>query len=437
MATSASNRVRSAIAVAMLLGATLVSVGLGQAPVDATHLTVTAVQGSAYGCFGNTSIFGNPPVVTGPLPSVDLPPGGSAVPITAEAPLCDIQVFPGGPFVVSTGPLAVSTQGTTGPTGSVTSTATITDVNRGGQEALDAESISSTCTADESGLTGSTTVINGTVQTDADAPDGAPVAVPVNPPPGHTIFADLGVGTSNYIFNEQIINPDGSITVNAVRIEPLTGPLTGTVILGQVVCGVTTEVTTTTTSTSTTLPPTTTTSTSTTSTSTTLPPTTTTSTSTTSTSTTLPPTTTTSTSTTLPPTSTTSTSTTSTSTTLPPTSTTSTSTTLRDDGLVGDIGDEVRTNGNRGQVTVVITCDAGSLFLVEVEITQGAAQATGRARGACTGSPQEVTVGFATAGAGFTDGPAQACATARVGDPNTKTVTETDEDCEEVTVEVT
>ncbi|HWH34652.1 MAG TPA: hypothetical protein VNT56_04960 [Acidimicrobiales bacterium] len=375
----------------MLLGATLVSVGLGQAPVDATHLTVTAVQGSAYGCFGNTSIFGNPPVVTGPLPSVDLPPGGSAVPITAEAPLCDIQVFPGGPFVVSTGPLAVSTQGTTGPTGSVTSTATITDVNRGGQEALDAESISSTCTADESGLTGSTTVINGTVQTDADAPDGAPVAVPVNPPPGHTIFADLGVGTSNYIFNEQIINPDGSITVNAVRIEPLTGPLTGTVILGQVVCGVTTEVTTTTTSTSTTLPPT----------------------------------------------STTSTSTTSTSTTLPPTSTTSTSTTLPDDGLVGDIGDEVRTNGNRGQVTVVITCDAGSLFLVEVEITQGAAQATGRARGACTGSPQEVTVGFATAGAGFTDGPAQACATARVGDPNTKTVTETDEDCEEVTVEVT
>jgi hypothetical protein len=228
---------RHKLVVGVLFSA-MVLAGLWQSPASAD---VSEVEGSAYGCFGNTTFgFGEPgpPVVTGPLPEVELPAGGSAVPITATEPTCDIFVFPGGPFVASTGPLTVSTQGTTGPTGSVTSTADIDNVNRNGQEALTAASISSTCTANEDGATGSTTVTGGSVATN---PDGTvEEAVPANPEPGHTIFADLGVASSNYIFNEQITNADGSITVNALRIEPLTGPLQGTVIIGQVVCGVTT-----------------------------------------------------------------------------------------------------------------------------------------------------------------------------------------------------
>ncbi|HWH33729.1 MAG TPA: hypothetical protein VNT56_00230 [Acidimicrobiales bacterium] len=110
------------------------------------------------------------------------------------------------------------------------------------------------------------------------------------------------------------------------------------------------------------------------------------------TTTTLPPTT-----TTLPPTTTTLPPTT---TTLPPTTTTlppTTTTTVPSGDVVGDIDEEVNTDGSRGQVVVTITCDAGSLFLLRVEITQGAASAQGTARGTCTGSPQEVKVGFATA----------------------------------------
>ena len=226
-----------------VLFSTMVLAGVWQSPASAD---VSAVEGSAYGCFGNTT-FGfegsppGPPVVTGPVPEVELPAGGSADPVTATQATCDIRVAATAtaPAVITTGPITVSTQGTTGPTGSVTSTADIADVNRSGSEALDATGISSTCTADEAGTTGSTTVTGGTLLVDPDATEG--VAIPVNPEPGHTVFSDLGVATSNYIFNEQIMNADGSITVNAVRIEPLTGPVQGTVIIGQVVCGVTTS----------------------------------------------------------------------------------------------------------------------------------------------------------------------------------------------------
>jgi hypothetical protein len=172
---------------------------------------------------------------------VELPAGGSADPVTATEQTCDIRVAPAptSPAVITTGPLTVTTQGTTGPAGSVTSTADIDNVNRTGQEALTAASISSTCTANEDGATGSTAVTGGSVATN---PDGTvEEAVPANPEPGHTIFADLGVASSNYIFNEQITNADGSITVNALRIVSLTGPVQGTVIIGQVVCGVTTD----------------------------------------------------------------------------------------------------------------------------------------------------------------------------------------------------
>ncbi|HEV2070394.1 MAG TPA: hypothetical protein VGR26_11415 [Acidimicrobiales bacterium] len=235
----------------------LVLAGLGQRFADATdhETTVTAVEGSAFGCFASTSFSFDPdnrppPTVFGPVPSVELPPGGSAEPITATAPECTISVgaFEGAPTVISTGPLSVSTQGTTGPTGSVTSTATITDVGVDPNEAFQAAGISSTCTANETGVTGSTTVTGGTI--DTGTAEGV-VDVPLNPEPGETVFVDVGPGTANYIFNEQTVDPvTGAITVNALRIQTLEGPLQGEVIIGQVVCDITTaaqETTTTTT----------------------------------------------------------------------------------------------------------------------------------------------------------------------------------------------
>jgi hypothetical protein len=57
--------------------------------------------------------------------------------------------------------------------------------------------------------------------------------VPVNPAPNTTINLAL----AKVVFNEQISNPDGSLTVNAVHItlNALVG--TGDVILAQAKCG--------------------------------------------------------------------------------------------------------------------------------------------------------------------------------------------------------
>ncbi len=45
-----------------------------------------------------------------------------------------------------------------------------------------------------------------------------------------------------------------------------------------------------------------------------------------------------------------------------------------------------------------------------------------------------MTVGFATAGTAFTSGPAEACATARVGTPGSKVVTDSGQACGDVTI---
>ncbi|MGI8810810.1 MAG: choice-of-anchor P family protein [Acidimicrobiales bacterium] len=324
---------------------------------------VTAVQGEAYGYYGSVSLFGGPAMVRGfgqqvctspnvPVgcvpaasaadsdsPAVALPPGGSAVPLTDAAPSGRVQYGPG--IIFTSGPIEVSTVGTTGPGGSVTSSATINNTNTSDVEILTAGSINATCTASETSITGTTT-INGpgdfrppntapaqaTLKTSSGNPDiegdETFFLIPVNPTPNLTVEGQLeDVGDSfRVVFNEQITESDGSLTVNAVH-EYLLGPTAiGEVIIGHVNCGITATAPTTTSSTSTTLAPTTT---STPTTSTTLAPTTTTS---STTSTTLAPTTTTSstTSTTLaPPTTTSST----TSTTLaPPTTTSSTSSTV-------------------------------------------------------------------------------------------------------------
>lgn len=100
------------------------------------------------------------------------------------------------------------------------------------------------------------------------------------------------------------------------------------------------------------------------------------------------------------------------------------------------IDDTVLTNGNRGQVRGTITCEAGTLFVVQLSLTQEGAGARGSARGTCTGSPQNFTIGFATTGPALTDGTAEACIAARTGQPGSRIVSDSTEVCEDVTVEV-
>jgi len=151
--------------------------------------------------------------------------------------------------------LTVSTEGTPGG-GSVTSSSTIENVNASGQESFTADSIESTCTADETGVTASTTVAPGaTVLTDngdATHPE-VTVEVPTDPAPNTAIEGVLRIGTGidtfTYVFNEQTTNDDGSITVYAFH-QYLKGPLAkGDLFVGKSECGVTASTTTTTSST--------------------------------------------------------------------------------------------------------------------------------------------------------------------------------------------
>ncbi|HEX2273180.1 MAG TPA: hypothetical protein VHG90_04815 [Acidimicrobiales bacterium] len=147
-------------------------------------------------------------------------------------------------IIVSRGAATVSTQGTTGPAGSVTSSAEIQDVNASGREVFTAASISSSCTALGAGVTGSTTITDGRLQTsegDPDLPgDERFVDLPTNPAANETHPGTIEtVGdTFEYRFNEQVPNPDGSLTVYAAHLVLLGPTAVGHIYIGRVDCGV-------------------------------------------------------------------------------------------------------------------------------------------------------------------------------------------------------
>jgi len=241
-----SLRPRILAAIAVLI-ATTVTVGLGQRGAAAT---VTAVKGSAYGYLLNVSVFGGARETRGPAPTVALPSSGSASPVTATATSGSAVVGPATFF--TSGQLTVSTQGTTGPSGSVTSSASITNINRGGQESFTASSVSSTCIANETGRSGSATINGGFVQTDGGDADSTNsirdhppviVAVPADPAPNLSIAGHFHIGNTTesfrYVFNEQVANSDGSLTVHVAH-EFLLGPTAlGDLFIGKAECGVT------------------------------------------------------------------------------------------------------------------------------------------------------------------------------------------------------
>jgi hypothetical protein len=89
------------------------------------------------------------------------------------------------------------------------------------------EVVQSSCRADASGVTGSTTIVNGTL-------DG--VALPANPAPNTVI----NVAGMQVILNEQILSAGGELTVNAIHIRLLPPLGSGDIIIAQSRCGVTT-----------------------------------------------------------------------------------------------------------------------------------------------------------------------------------------------------
>jgi len=258
---------------------------LGAATVafsGSSSAAVSAVTGSAYGYQLQVSLFGGPPSTRGfgqvactapnvpvgcastpttsDTPSVELASGGSVTPLTDTEPSVSATVGPAA-FLV-TGPQTVTTTGTTGPTGSVTATATIESITTDGGGALAATTLSASCTTSAAGVvSGTTTVAGGVLETDSgddvngdddftDPGEHAPVTVPVPDAPavnasftGH-IHVNSVQEDFVYTFNEQVTEASGALTVYAahqgIGEGDTTDPIAvGDLFIGKVTCGLT------------------------------------------------------------------------------------------------------------------------------------------------------------------------------------------------------
>lgn len=182
---------------------------------------VTAVGGGAFGeSIHVTTLRGA--VNSGPLPNVTLPPGG-------DVSLASIDL----PGMLHTGILNASSHGTTGPAGSTHSTASLVDFRVGSASAptLTASLLSSRCTSNEQGSSGSAAVTSLTI-------GGVPTVVSTAP---NTTVNIPGVGSLT--LNEQIVGgippASSSITVNSLHLR-LAGALgTGDIIIAQSRCSIT------------------------------------------------------------------------------------------------------------------------------------------------------------------------------------------------------
>ncbi len=216
--------------------------------------TGARVIGSASGyAVPNLTVFGEVPsrVPASPTPSVTLAGDASNSPQTASVQSAAAVFGPARLF--TSGPITVHTEGSLAAGGSVASSTDIQSVNTSGTEVFTATRLQSTCTASESGVTGSTTITGGVLQTsegDADVGgDETNVTLPANPAPNSEFPGQLEtVGDRfTYVFNEQVINRDGSLTVYAAHLRLLGPTAVGDIYIGRVDCGVTATATTTTT----------------------------------------------------------------------------------------------------------------------------------------------------------------------------------------------
>ncbi|HEX8769366.1 MAG TPA: hypothetical protein VF711_01215 [Acidimicrobiales bacterium] len=292
-----ATRKRAALAVVLLLGAGL------YVSNESAFAAVTAVKGSACSYYVKLGLFGGPQSLFGcgeggRLPAGDPAPGntdpsysphvvlpadgnGSGSPITATDP--DGAKAEYGPAVIHgglwpedvaskppSGPQRASTSGTTGAAGSVTSSASITLNPQPYPEVACAsgfspppghmgclapggwggapvwgDSLQADCSATETAVTGSTTFSNAHLATATDA-GGAPLEsatenIPDQPPVNYTksgVVTNVG-DVFAVVFNQQIVNADGSLTVNAMHMYLFGPTAVGEAVRGQVTCGVT------------------------------------------------------------------------------------------------------------------------------------------------------------------------------------------------------
>ncbi len=170
-------------------------------------------DGSAYAVDVAVTLLGQPAVDVGPLA-----PSNTDGPTSAS--VADVNVAG-----LVTAALITSESVLNEETGEVHAQADLANVgiNLGPLDGT-IGAVNATCDATQAGTTGSASIAN------LQLPG---VSVPVNPAPNTTINLPL----VSIVFNEQIENPDGSLTVNAIHIKLNALVGTGDVVLASATCG--------------------------------------------------------------------------------------------------------------------------------------------------------------------------------------------------------
>lgn len=105
------------------------------------------------------------------------------------------------------------------------------------------ESLHAECTATETSATGSATFVNAwhTFSTDVEGEPVEQEPIPNNPPINYTrsgVITNVG-DVFTTVYNQHIVNADGSLTVNAVHMYLFGPTAVGEMVRGQVTCGTT------------------------------------------------------------------------------------------------------------------------------------------------------------------------------------------------------
>jgi len=136
-------------------------------------------------------------------------------------------LFNQGPFTDS---VVMADLGELGSAGAITvnagenfADATVADltVNLTPLATLTADAVSSQCSTDGTNVTGDSSIVNGVVTIDVPIVGPVLIDLDASASPNTTVLGLEGIAT--VILNRQTVNPDGSLTVDAIFIELLDG----------------------------------------------------------------------------------------------------------------------------------------------------------------------------------------------------------------------
>ncbi|HET9444169.1 MAG TPA: cadherin-like domain-containing protein, partial [Acidimicrobiales bacterium] len=274
---------------AAVLAITAVLAGLATAvprPALAIHTTgVTAVTAQSFNYYSNVSLFGGPYVTRGygqdpdiagaaasASPSASCSTDGATTNVDADGARAAYGpsvifggIWPeGNSLAPPSGPLTSGVNCQTGAGGSATASTDVVMMPPGstwttptnpariephpggvGPSPFYAEEVHTVCSAASDGtMTGTTNIVGGVLETKYDPTTQEPIvteAVPANPAPNYTKQGTIDhVGDSyEIVFNEQIMNPDGSLTVNGAHMTLLGPTAFGDLVIGSATCDVT------------------------------------------------------------------------------------------------------------------------------------------------------------------------------------------------------